>query len=31
MPIGDVVVLVFVSVAVGWVAVAAIRSNRRES
>jgi hypothetical protein len=31
MAIGDVFVLVLVTLSVGWVAVAAIRSNRRQS
>jgi hypothetical protein len=31
MPIEDVFVLALVAVSVGWVAVAAIRSNRRQS
>jgi hypothetical protein len=30
MPIGDVFVLVLVALGVGWVAIAAIRSNRRQ-
>lgn len=31
MPIGDIVILVFVVLCVGWVAVAAIRSKRSTS
>ncbi len=31
MPIGDVVFLVLVAVAVGWVVVLGIRSNRSEA
>jgi hypothetical protein len=31
MPIGDVSVLVLVALCIGWVAIAAIRSNRRQS
>lgn len=29
MPVGDIVFLGFVAICFGWVAVAAIRSNRR--
>lgn len=31
MPIGDVVFLVLVAIAVGWMVVLAIQSNRKES
>jgi hypothetical protein len=31
MPVADIIVLVLVGLAVAWVAVAAIRSNRRAS
>jgi hypothetical protein len=29
MPIGDIIILVIVALSAGWVAIAAIRSNRR--
>jgi len=29
MPVGDVVFLAFIVLSVGWVAIAAVRSNRR--
>lgn len=29
MPVGDIIVLALVALSVGWVAVAAVRSNRR--
>ena len=31
MPVGDIIFLLLVALAVGWVAVAAIRSHRRGS